>query len=30
MLTPKWSFLTHGPLGQERQPQLRDHPTLTE
>ena len=24
------SFLTHGPLDQERQPQHRDHPTLIE
>ena len=29
MLT-QWSFLTHGPLDQVRQPQHRDHPTLIE
>ena len=29
MLT-QWKFLTHGPLGQERQPQHLDHPTLME
>ena len=29
MLT-QWSFLTHGPLDQVRQPQHRDHPNLIE